>query len=159
MNGIRILLRGFWIERMAFLLICLALPANAQVSVLTQHNDNFRTGTNLSETILNTSDVNVKSFGKLFARSTDGTLSAQVLYVPNLMINGVSHNVIFAATENNSVYAFDADDPSKSQPLWHVNLGTAPPGSDFNIPNQQRVGIMATPVIDSSTRTMYVVAM
>lgn len=89
--------------------ICLS-----QVAVTTHHNDTNRTGQNLSETILSTSNVNVNTFGKLFSRSVDGQIYAQPLYVPNLAVDGKTRNVIYVATQKDSVYAFDADDPAAS---------------------------------------------
>jgi hypothetical protein len=133
----------------------------AQVSVLTQHNDNFRSGDNLNETILNTSNVNVSQFGKLFSRRVDGQIYAQPLYVPSVTIpNQGVHNVVYVATEHNSVYAFDADDSAASVPLWHVNLGPSvyylQVSSDTNF--RPELGITSTPVIDPTKRMMYVVA-
>ena len=146
-----------------------ALSGFAQVSVLTQHNDLARTGQNLSESILNTSNVNVASFGKLFWRTVDGYVYAQPLYVSNLLVGGKTRNVLYVATEHNSVYAFDADDPAQAVPLWHVNLGTPVPSQDIcvisgntnpqNCPYldiNSEIGITSTPVIDSGI--MYVVA-
>lgn len=139
-----------------------------QASVLTQHNDNNRTGSNLSETILNTSNVNVNQFGKLFSRAVQGHIYAQPLYVPNLDMPGVgTRNVVFVATMHNDVYAFDADDPAASTPFWQVNLGpSAPtPSNDFgtNCGTYRdiavEVGILSTPVIDPTTDTIYVVAL
>ena len=79
------------------------------VAVLTQHNDNARTGANLQETILNTSNVNAKQFGKLFELSVDGQVYAQPLYVSNVTLgDGTVHNVVYIATMHNTVYAFDA---------------------------------------------------
>src|SRR5215510_12799266 len=143
------------------ILFCCVTSAFAQVSVLTQHNDNARTGANLNETILNVSNVTVNQFGKLFSRSVDGQIYAQPLYVPNVNIpNQGVHNVVYIATMNNSVYAFDADDPSASTPLWTVNLGPAVPAQDTSefLDIQPIVGITSTPVIDTSTRTLYCVA-
>src|ERR1700693_3490068 len=145
----------------------------AQVSVLTQHNDNGRTGQNLNETLLNTSNVNVSNFGKLFYRTVDQNVYAQPLYVSNLNIEGRTRNVIYVATENNSVYAFDADDPLANTPLWRVNLGTPVPSQDVcevsPMPQDgcqgkywadvgTEIGITATPVIDPTSNTLYLVA-
>src|SRR5579862_3110721 len=92
-------------------------------SVLTQHNDMARTGANLSETTLTPSNVSVNTFGKLFTRNVDGQIYAQPLYVPQVTINGTTQNVVYVATENDTVYAFDADNPTASSPLWSVSLG------------------------------------
>src|SRR4029077_7744651 len=89
-----------------------------QVSVLTQHNNIARTGANLAETTLTPGNVNVATFGKLFTRTVDGQMFAQPLYVPQVTINGTTQNVVYVATENNTVYAFDADNPGASAPLW-----------------------------------------
>lgn len=141
--------------------------ALTQVSVLTQHNSNSRTGLNANEAILNTSNVNVASFGKLFSLAVDGYIYAQPLYVPNLNVGGKTRNVLYVATEHNSVYAFDADDPT-AQPLWHVGpstLGLAIPNSEIcnlypTCPYtdlQVEIGITSTPVINVATNTIYVV--
>jgi PQQ enzyme repeat len=129
----------------------------AQVSVLTQHNDNSRTGANLNETSLNTSNVNVSTFGKLFSMPVDGFVYAQPLYMPNVnMPNSGTHNVLLVATAHDSVYAFDADTGAQ---LWQKSLGTPVPSSVINTPNiLVEVGIISTPVIDPSTNTLYVVA-
>ena len=93
--------------------------AATTVSVLTQHNDNSRTGDNLNETTLNASNVNVNQFGMLFKRTVDGHIFTQPLYVPAVSIpNKGTHNVVYVGTMHNTIYAFDADDPSQSQPLW-----------------------------------------
>ncbi|MFY9908302.1 MAG: IPT/TIG domain-containing protein, partial [Candidatus Sulfotelmatobacter sp.] len=142
-----------------------------QVSVLTQHNDNARTGQNLSETVLNTSNVNQGGFGKLFWRTVDGFIYAQPLYVPGLTIQGATHNVVYVATQHNSVYAFDADNPNAPAPLWQVNLGTPVPSEDICIltgdtnPSDcpyydisPEIGITSTPVIDPVAGLIYVVS-
>jgi Abnormal spindle-like microcephaly-assoc'd, ASPM-SPD-2-Hydin len=139
------------------------------VTVTTYHNDNGRTGQNLQETILNPSNVNTTSFGKLFSQATDGYSYSQPLYVPSVAIPGQgTHNVIYAATMNDSVYAFDADSStgSNAQPLWMVNFTnpgmgiTTVPSSNLNCtdPITTQVGIMSTPVIDTTSNTIYVVA-
>jgi hypothetical protein len=137
------------------------------VNVLTWHNDNTRQGLNNNEIILTPSNVNSSSFGKLFSYSVTGQVYAQPLYVSNLAIPGKGTlDVVFVATMNNDVYAFNAD--SDSGPgeglLWHVNLGPAASvpsvyigdryGPDHDTTPQ--VGITSTPVIDLSNGTMYV---
>jgi hypothetical protein len=145
----------------AFALLALATVTKAQVAVTTQHNDNKRSGQTLHETLLNTSNVNVNTFGKLFSRTVDGQIYAQPLYVPHLLFNDVSHYVVYVATENNSVYAFDADTPSGTGILWHVHLGAPVPNTDINpacVDIHPQIGITATPVIDLARETIYVVA-
>src|SRR6266480_1976025 len=130
--------------------------------VFTYHNDLARTGQNLNETILSPSNVNSTSFGKLFADPVDGQVYAQPLYVANVVIpNQGIHNVVYVATENNTVYAFDAD--TRGAPLWRTSLsingGTAVSSSDINCPDMVPViGVTSTPVIDPTTNTLYVVA-
>src|SRR5574341_1050977 len=114
--------------------------SDANGTFLTQHNDNQRTGANLNETILNTSNVRPGSFGKLFTRVVDGHIYAQPLYVPGVSIpNQGIHNVVYIATQHNSVYAYDADSASASAPLWMVNLGqSAPVPADFGNRSEER---------------------
>jgi len=146
----------------------------AQVSVWTYHNNNQRTGLNTNETILNLTNVNSTSFGRLFTNIVDGCVYAQPLYVPGVAIPGQgTHNMLFIATEHNTVYAFDADVPmTRGGLLWKTNLGPAAvttiPGG-FAEPNfgtryngkkytdiEPEVGITGTPVIDLSSGTLYV---
>jgi hypothetical protein len=140
-------------------LFLLASPTSAlAVNILTQHNDNFRTGANLNESVLTVSNVNTNQFGKLFSRAVDGQIYAQPLYVSGLTISNKLRNVVYVCTEHNSVYAFDADDPAASNALWHVNLGTSVPIADINGCGdlQPEVGITSTPAIDLTSGTMYV---
>lgn len=137
-------------------LLLLAYPeASRAVSVTTWHNNNSRNGTNYEETILNTSNVNSSTFGKLYSLPVDGQIYGQPLYVPSVNVTGKGlHNVLYVTTENNSVYAFDADS-SGQQPLWQINLGTTVPSGRAIIP---QIGITSTPVIDISRQVMYVVS-
>src|SRR5271166_3321403 len=158
---------SFWFLRRAVsaALIGFSLVASGvaqTVSVTTQHYDTNRTGANLNETILTTSNVSGQ-FGKLFTRPVDGHIYAQPLYVPNVAIpNQGTHNVIYVATQHNSVYAFDADFPGQATPLWQVNLGTSRPAgfpTKYGIESgiQVEIGITSTPVIDPTSKTLYVV--
>jgi len=142
----------------------------AAIDVLTQHNDNSRTSLNLSETILTTANVNQSTFGRLYSRAVDDQIYAQPLYATGVTVPGKgTHNVVYVATVNNSVYAFDADDATQSalwqvnfndlanniRPVFHTDVGQACGNYvDFS----GNVGIVGTPVIDKSTNTMYLVA-
>ena len=145
---------------------------NGFAGVFTQHNDNGRTGQNLNETALTPAVVsNTSTFGKKFAQPVDGFIYAQPLYVPSVTIGGAMHNVVYVATEGDSVYAFDADSAAgaNGNPLWHASLIDAAHGAtagempaDSNtigctdlIP---QVGVTGTPAIDPSTNTLYVEA-
>ena len=139
------------------------VPAFGQTDVLTYHNDNARTGQNLNETVLTPSNVNSTTFGKLFIDSVDGQVYAQPLYKSDVVIPGNgTHNVLFVATEHDSIYAFDADTGST---LWHVQLlnpGETPSDSRNCDQITPEIGITATPVIDPNSGphgTIYVVAM
>jgi hypothetical protein len=85
--------------------------------MFTYHGDRFRSGVNLQEYALSSSTVKVSTFGKLFSRPVDGQIYAQPLYVSNLTISGVKHNVVYVATEHGSVYAFDGDG-KRTSPFW-----------------------------------------
>jgi hypothetical protein len=153
---------SFGFQKALALATVICLPAAAQVNVLTYHNDNTRQGANLSETVLAPANVKLTSFGKLFSYAVDGNVYAQPLYISGLNIAGQgTHNVVFVATEHNSVYAFDADSNADANGglLWHVNLGTAVPSNNPNFPFaaiKPEVGITGTPVIDLGTQTIYV---
>jgi hypothetical protein len=131
------------------------------VNVLTYHYNVTRTGWNAQESILTSANVNVHTFGKLFALHVDGKVDAQPLYMSGVKVPGKgTHNVLFVATEHDSVYAFDAN--RYGAPLWHVSmLGPGEvPSDDHGCPQiSPEIGITSTPVIDPATGTMYVVAM
>ena len=120
-----------------FLALFSLAPALAQVNVLTYHNNNARTGENLNETLLTPGNVNSNTFGKLFSYSVDGYVYAQPLYMPGVTMGagtlqaGTTHNVVFIATEHDSVYALDADNNSSANanPLWRVTLLDAAHGA------------------------------
>lgn len=149
--------------------LCLMLSAAhgaAPVSSLTWHYDNSRQGANTNETILTPGNVNVGNFGKLFSYAVDGHVYAQPLIVTGVSIPGQgTHNVVYVATQHDSVYAFDADSNAGANGglLWHTNLGVsaATPNSDYG--NRYgpyhdidpEVGITGTPVIDAASGTIY----
>ena len=129
----------------AFLLassLVVPIAASAQTSVITQHNDAARTGANLAETVLTTTNVNVSEFGKLFERAVDDEIYGQPLYVEGVNIPGIGvRNVVFVATNNDSVYAFDADDPAASAPLWRVNYTNPAAGHRPGVAHRRRSGL------------------
>ena len=155
---------------LAFSIVALALSlaspqAHGQASVLTYHNDVARTGQNTNETILTPANVNANTFGKLFVQPVDGSIVGQPLYVPNVQFpGGTIHNVVYVATQHDSVYAFDADNRlgANANPLWTVNYPKSIPEDTANFgcgtPGYTEVGIMGTPVIDPKTETLYVVS-
>src|SRR5262249_61504505 len=113
------LFRYFLLLAITNLLFAHAL--GAQISVTTERYDAARTGANLNETILTTSNVNAAQFGKLFSYTVDGSVQAQPLYVSSVAIPGKgTHNVLYIATMNDVVYAVDADSVSggNAGPLW-----------------------------------------
>ena len=136
----------------------------AQVPVTTYHNDNARTGQNTAETILTPANVNSNQFGKLFTTTLDGGyVYAQPLYMPGVQnIAGGTHNVLYVATEHDSVFALDADSGAV---LWQqsfinpANGITTVSSGDVSCSDLvPEIGITSTPVIDSTSKTIYVVA-
>jgi hypothetical protein len=140
----------------------------------TYHNDLARDGANKQEYALTPSLVTTSTFGKLFSCPVDGAIYAQPLWVANLSFSGVNHNVVFVATQHDSLYAFDAD-TSPCQTLWHVNLidsahggnageSSVPSGPSGHLVGSglgditPEVGVTGTPVIDPSSNTLYVVS-
>ncbi len=142
------------------------------VTVPTWRYDLTHSGENTHETALTPANVNVNSFGKLFAMTVDGTVYAQPLYVPGLtMSDGQVHNVLFVATENDSIYAFDADTNggANANPIWKISMLDAAHGAGAGatpVPWRDTgssdiaptIGITGTPAINPATNTMYVVA-
>ena len=133
----------------------------------TYHNDNARLGLNARETTLTFANVNPTQFGKLFSQAVDGFVYAQPLYLSNVRIPGEGlHNVVYVATQHDSVYAFDADDNTGANvgALWIRHL-TAPARGTFPVRSEDvncrdmypEIGITGTPAIDDSTGTLYVV--
>jgi hypothetical protein len=172
-------------KRMSFLalyLLVLALfcgPAASLLAqtptpatVLTWRYDLTHSGQNTNETALTPSNVNVNSFGLLFTHPLDGNMYAQPLYVPGLkMVDGEVHNVVFVATEHDSLYAFDADSNggANANPIWQVSLLSTSHGAAAGATTvpwttalaediEPEIGITGTPAINPSTNTMYVVA-
>src|SRR6185437_6784671 len=153
------------------LIVCLAFSAHADVAVLTQHNNLSHTGANLAETVLNTSNVNTNSFGLLYSRPVDDQIYTQPLIMTNVDVPGKGvHNLVIVATVNNSVYAYDADDASATEPYW-TNSFNRPP--NIVAPNREDMskigacsgdyhdfsgncGIATTPVIDPGTGTIFI---
>ncbi len=148
---------GLYFFGLAAMLLLASVSAFAQVNVTTQHNDLGRTGQNLNETTLTPANVNVNQFGLLFKAPVDNQVYAQPLIVSGVNIGGGTHNVVYVATTNNSVYAFDAD---TGAPYWHVNLGTPIANTDYGagcVDINGNAGIVGTPVIDPVAGTLYVV--
>lgn len=146
----------------------MAPPGFSQISVTTYHNDTFRSGQNTRETALTPTVVSVSTFGKLFSQPVDGQIYGQPLVLYNLQIAGEgAHTVVYVATENDSVFAFDGNSNtgSNASPLWHVSFIdpqkgiTTVPSSDLGSSAiTPQIGITGSPVIDPSNGTLYVVA-
>ena len=155
----------------AVTVLCLAWTAHAQdsaLNVLTYHNDNTRQGANTNESLLTLTNVNVSGFGRLFSYAVDGYVYAEPLYVSGLAIPGQgTHNVVFVATEHDSLYAFDADSNAGANGglLWQTNLGIAALCNNLEFGTRYggvytdvlpEMGITGTPVIDPVSGTLYV---
>lgn len=142
----------------------------SQTNVVTYHYDNARTGQDVNETMLTPTNVSSTTFGFRFSQAVDGYIVGQPLYMPNVAIQGAgTHNVVYVATLNDSVYAFDADSNAGADatPLWHVNFTNPAAGittaSGSYLPCQavtgySQSGVVSTPVIDPTSGTLYVVA-
>ena len=150
------------------LLIVCASTALGQRSVLTWNYNNARWGANVQETLLTPSNVNSTHFGKLFSQPVDGAIIGKALYLPNVSVpNKGVHNVVYVATMNDTVYAFDADHNTgtSSIPLWKKRVlpnGATPVPiavqGGGGVTGWNQVGVVSTPVIDASTGIIYVVA-
>jgi hypothetical protein len=136
------------------------------VNVLTYHNDLTRSGANLEESVLTPASVYSANFGRLFSYNVDGQVFAQPLYVSNVNLpDQTTHNVVFVATEHDSVFAFDADNPAVGR-IWQDRfidpahgVTTVPAVDTLEVNNiTPEIGITGTPVIDAGSGTLYVVA-
>lgn len=135
-----------------------ATTSTGNVNITTWHVDANRSGLNSKETVLTPSNVNSSSFGKLFSYLVDGYVYGEPLIVSDLTINGAKHDVLFVATEKDTVYAFDADNYGSGAPLWSTSLLKSGESPLTNGPIQPYEGVTSTPVIDTSTNTIYVVS-
>jgi len=135
-------------------------------SVATQHNDNTRAGSNYDEKLLTPANVNPNQFGKLFTLTVDDQVYAQPLVVGNLAIGTGKHNVVFIASVNNTIYAYDGDDGSLYWSKNYTMPGLRTPSSSDMASNwcspyqdiTYKIGIVGTPVIDTVANTIYFVA-
>lgn len=152
--------------RSCSIVLMLGLGATiAPGQVTTSQYDNLRTGATRIEKTLTPQNVNERQFGKVGAFRVDRAVYAQPLFLPAVEIPGKGrHDVLFVATEHDSVYAFDAERPN-DPPLWQTSLldkkreQETVPGRDVQCPFlQPEVGITSTPMIDSQTGTLYVLA-
>ncbi|KAE9365467.1 hypothetical protein N431DRAFT_549664 [Stipitochalara longipes BDJ] len=138
--------------------------ASSYAMIVTQRNDNARTGLNSNETILTQANVSSGNFGKIFERVVDGSVYAQPLIVKNVSLPGQSGplDVLYVATMHNSVYCFDATHDGANVPLWKQNLGLSIqlPDSDVGGLGYKdiawEIGILSTPVIDTASNSIYV---
>jgi hypothetical protein len=141
-------------------------PPAAFSGIYSWRNDASLTGQNRQETALTPASVTPGKFGKLFACAVDGYVYAQPLYVPNVTIPGAgTHNIIYVATEHDSVYAFDADANPCQPPLWQASFldptagATTVPSTDVGTTDiTPEIGITGTPTIDPATGILYVSA-
>lgn len=151
----------------ASILLLTVWVAYAQETVVTQRGNASRTGVYNNEPFLTPENVNSTLFGNLYSFNVDGTVAAQPLYVPNVTISGVGTvDVLYVVTQHDGVYAFNASSGS-TQPLWYVSLINPANGVTSvpisaqgcaNVSGYSEIGIMGTPVIETGTNTIYLVA-
>lgn len=155
---------GCALVTLALVLISSAIGVG-QVSVPTNRYDNNRTGLNDNESFLNPANVTSSTFAKLGAYNVDGYVVAQPLYMQNVSIGGALHNVVFVATQHDSLYGFDADNLTGGNALWQVSF-INPAANITSVPiadqgctavnGYTEIGIQGTPAIDTATATLYV---
>jgi len=132
--------------------LCGVAPLRAETDVLVNNYDNYRTGANLSESILNVSNVKSETFGRVFSYAVDGAVMSQPLVATGVSVPGAGrHDVVYVTTTSNSLYAFDAH--SGGAPLWRISLTRLPDGTPAPV-----TGIYSTPVIDRDGGAIYVAA-
>jgi hypothetical protein len=131
---------------------------NVGANVPMWHFDAQRSGLNAGEGSLTPTNVTAQTFGKMFSYLLDGYAYGQPLLVSNVTISGSTHDVVFAVTEKDSVYAFDADTYGSGSPLWQVSLLNSGETPITNGAIQPYMGITSTPAIDLTSNTMYVVS-
>ena len=135
-----------------------AAASPGTVNITTWHVDNNRSGLNSDEQTLTPTNVGSANFGKLFSCLVDGYVYGSPLILSNVNISGGTHNVLYVATEKDSVYAFDADTCGGGTPLWKVSLLQSGESPITDGPIKPYEGVTSTPVIDSNTGTLYVVS-
>jgi uncharacterized protein (TIGR03437 family) len=140
--------------------MCIARAALAQVNVATANYDHRRSNSNPNETILTQAAVSGGTFGKVKSLAVDGEIYAQPLFAGGVQIGAIAKNVVYVATMNDSVYAFDADARAATAPLWQVSLGTPVPGAALEgfVDIPLTVGVLSTPAIDPAGKVLYLVA-
>lgn len=147
------LVRRAWPFSVFAVVVLLAGPVRA-ADISTGQFDASRTMANGSEIYLTTSNVNGAKFGKLFSRNVDGAIFAQPLYLQGMVVSSKTINLVYVVTSHDNVYAFNADDPDATAPVWSVNLGQYDTPSGWNT----GVGILSTPLIVRSYGALYVIA-
>ena len=139
--------------------VFLSATVCAQTQIWTANYGNQRTNTHTAESQLNRTNVSMDTFGKLGSFPVDGNIYAQPLAISGVNIGGSIYNAIFIATMHNSVYAIDADQPTRTVPLWQVNFGASVSAEFLDCDDVwPEVGILSTPVVDLQSKTLYVVS-